>query len=708
MTSDYSSRVLGVYLGHDLGACLLMNGEVAACIEEERLNRFKHGRSNDVAGLWPRFAGKFGYFPWASVCYCLDAAGLMLDDLDLIVVGDALWAAAAEDSVHSAIPVKDKSKVVFVKEPRGAVHHYHHALSAFMASPFQEACVLVVDADGNSNEDGYEAETGFHFTDRRGQHSLVFKNRYTDPCIPRSGIGWMYEQVTLLLGFAQPSIFLAEPGKTMGLSAYGAPRPEFEQSWIRYDGFKLDFSAFRQWLKDTGYAQRLLSYRDGLATSKGEPSQYAKDLAFKVQAELNGAMLHLAKELHRTTNSRNLCMSGGVALNSVANGFIAAQECFQNLFIIPAPHDGGQAIGLAYHGHLMLHSDFSYMSSPAKRKNQFNGFCEIKPLRHAYTGRAYSRNEYYELLVASQFPFTEFADDHSLAESAAEELERGRVIAWFQGSSEIGPRALGHRSILANPQTTRMRDYLNSQIKYREGFRPYAPSVLAEHAREVFETNQECPYMLMVHRVRPCWKGRVPAIVHADQTARIQTVDASVEPLYHKLISAFYCRTGVPLVLNTSFNVNGMPLVESPYDALHCLLLTPIDTLYMGRFRIEYPSLADLYASKAPSWDLSAMTDIGRSGVTLVCTRKDDRKGVDFRLTPEKLLFFQALDGKTSLQATYDRVFREGACTTLQDLLPDMRAMARHGALIFRCGDTHFGLPDPGIHWWQVQRAQAV
>jgi len=258
-----------------------MNGEVAVCIEEERLNRFKHGRPNKVAGLWPEFAGKFGYFPWASVCYCLEAKQLTIDELDLIVIGDALWASGAVETIGSLIPIRDKRKVRFVSEPKGAVHHYHHALSAFLASPFFDAAVLVIDGDGNSNEEGYEAETGFLFENRDGKHQLIFKNRYKDMKVPRSGIGWTYEQVTLLLGFASSEIFLADPGKTMGLAPYGSPRPEFNIPWISCEGFRLDFTGFHRWLKESGFDARILSYADGLATRAGGAPQYARDVAYK-------------------------------------------------------------------------------------------------------------------------------------------------------------------------------------------------------------------------------------------------------------------------------------------------------------------------------------------------------------------------------------------------------------------------------------------
>lgn len=711
VTATDGPSVLGVYLGHDLGACLLRNGEITVCIEEERLNRFKHGRPNSVAGLWPQFGGKFGYFPWASVCYCLEAGGLAIDDLDLIVVGDALWAAAATSTIRSLIPIKDKDKVVFVTEPCGAVHHYHHALSTFFGSPFESAAVLVVDGDGNSNEDGYEAETGYVFSNRSGEHRLVFKNRYRDSSVPRSGIGWMYEQVTLLLGFANASIFLADPGKTMGLSSYGRPRPELEARWIGHQGFRLDFSGFRRWLQETGYDRRLLSYTGGLATTQdgGEPSQYAKDVAFKVQKELEDTMLRLATEMHRETGAENLCLAGGVALNSVANALIATRGPFTRVFIPPCAYDGGQALGLAYHGHLMLsdHSPYSPHTVRSVRQPHFCGRA-IAPLTHAYCGRSYDASEIRDLLTGAGLDFTELSCDRSLAERAASDLAAGSVLGWMQGGSEIGPRALGHRSILANPCGPHIKDHLNHNVKFRESFRPFAPSVLAERADEVFELDGESPYMLLIAPVREAWRDRVPAIVHIDQTARVQTVNAAVEPRYHGLIAAFHRRTGVPLILNTSFNVQSMPLVESPYDALHCFLCTDLDVLYMDRFRVERPGAERLYPVKARGWDFTVSRAVARGQLTLVGRRHDRSRQVEVRMSEPALACFDGLDGETSIDAAYRKAFApELANRGLRDVIEAIQLLARHGALKLRAGDVTFGLPEPDTHWWQVATPRA-
>jgi carbamoyltransferase len=706
-----SPAVLGVYLGHDLGACLLMGGEIVVVIEEERLNRVKHGRPNEVAGLWGQFAGRFGYFPWASVRYCLEAGNLSIDDLDLIMLGDALWASGATNTIGDVIPIKDRSKVVFVSEPRGAVHHFHHALSSFMASPFDEAAVLVVDGDGNSNEDGYEAETGFFFENRLGAYQEIFKNRYKDKTLPRSGVGWTYEQVTFLLGYANPRIFLADPGKTMGLAPYGRPRAEFDLPWIRCDGFKLDFSGFHQWLKESTYVSHILSHRDGLAMGPNGISQYAKDLAFKVQSELEQVMLHLSREVHKATKAKKLCLTGGVALNCVANGLIAKRGFFENIFIQPAANDGGQAIGLAYHGHLLLTTDTSPLARDKKvqaRKSMAGtSHCvpTIRPIKHAYGGRSYRSEEILELLDTTGLACQELTSDEALVEDASSELAKRRIIGWFQGGSEFGPRALGHRSILANPEAAEMKDQLNNRVKFRESFRPFAPSVLVERVSDVFETETESPYMLLVCPVREAWKARVQAITHVDGTARVQTVAAAVEPIYHSLISAFERRTGIPLVLNTSFNLRGMPIVESPFDALQCFLFTSMDCLYLTRFKVNRPEPSNLYPYRSPQWELTAEYDISSRRRKLVCRSHESREHIRIDVTSEMASLCEALDGNRSLAEAYHQTHRNGGgdhpAASLESVTCAIQSLVQRGVMQLRAGSINFGIPGIGLHWWQ-------
>ena len=699
-----SPRVLGVYLGHDMGACLLVGGQIVSMIEEERLNRFKHGRPNLVAGLWTAFAGKFGYFPWASVSYCLEASGLGLDDLDLIMVGDDIWGAGARDTIGSVVPIKDRGKVVFATKPAGAVHHYHHALSAFFASPFEEAAVLVIDADGSTNVDGYEAESGYVFRGRRGAHDVVFKNRYLSPGIPRDGLGWMYEQVSRLLGFYDDAIFLADSGKTMGLAAYGRPRSAFDAPWIAANGFALDFSGFKTWLIESTFDAQILKNQVGLARGMPSVSRMAADLAYKAQLELERAVVHLAVELRKRTGAKNLCLAGGVALNAVANGLLVRQSVFERLFVQPAANDGGQAIGLAYHGHLLL-------GGRCRAQNNLNahssvgddGPCEIRPIADAYGGRYYTRSEIGTLLTRAGLPFTELPRT-AVAFDAAAQLCASRFVAWAQAGSEFGPRALGHRSILADPRDREAKDRLNARVKFREPFRPFAPAVLMERAREVFELSVESPYMLLVAPVRESWRERVPAIVHADATARIQTVDRNSDPLFYGLIEEFEKATGVPLVLNTSLNLNGMPIVESPLDALQCFLYTELDCLYMECFKLEQPPTSLLIPALAAGAELS-LKRRSNGSATLVVAGARPRQMVELEVPHTILRLIEQLDGTRSLAEAHGKVMRQaaerGEEIDLNVAVSITKRLLRAGALSLKVGDLTFGGAWEPVQWWQ-------
>ncbi len=586
--------ILGVFNhGHDPGACLLRDGEIVVAIEEERLTRVKNGIPASFRYLWPNFNALFGYFPWASVTYCLRAAGVSLHELDALVVQGlddfckVDWAGL--------LPI-DPSKIIIADEPPGGVHHYSHALSAFYASPFDHAAVLVVDGIGSEDERGGESETGYLFETRGASPREVFKNRYQieplhapgDPA-RWGGIGMMYMVVSMALGFRSRVTGFDDAGKTMGLAPFGRPNADFEAPWIRHKGFQLDFSSFLEFARSSGLWDTYVNEEkgSGMLANEGHFGQQAKDLAFKAQLETERAMVHLAEQLKRETGASNLCLAGGVALNSVANGIIQNSGLFERVFVQPAAADNGQAIGLAYYGHLKLSR------------------APIKPMRHAFGGRTYSDLEILGFLDSCGITYRALPDDAAVAKEAAADLAASKILGWFQGGSELGPRALGHRSILADPRRPEMKDIVNARVKFREAFRPFAPSVLAERATEVFELRGgDSPYMLIVAPVRKEWIERVPAITHVDGTGRIQTVEREVDPLYHALISEFSKLTGVPVLLNTSFNLRGMPIVETPRDTLQCFLYTEMDTLYLGRYRIEPPRPSELFPALRRRWEL--------------------------------------------------------------------------------------------------------
>lgn len=669
------TAVLGIYTGHDPAACLVVDGQVAVMIEEERLTRVKHGLPKSVRDLWPKFGGRFGYFPWASVAYCLDAARLGIDDLDAIVLPEDATAC----DMAGLLPVKDRARILVSTEPAGGAHHHRHALSAFLASPFERAAVLVVDGDGTVSPAGYEAESGYLFEDRARVGREVFKNRYPQGQGLRAGLGWLYEYASAILGFVNTRVgYLGEPGKTMGLAPYGGPSPALEAPWVRPGpSFALDFTPFHEWLAATGNHKRLRfdSRERAMVVEESAIPREAMDLAWKAQAELEAGLMHLVARLHEATGARDLCIAGGVGLNSVANARIAREGPFERVFIQPAAHDAGQAIGLAYEGWLRL-------------TERGRALPRLSPTRDAYSGRAYDDAEVAALLDAAALPYTRLADDAALADDCAAELAAGRIVGWFQGGSEHGPRALGHRSILADPRDPGMKDRLNARVKFREAFRPFAPSVLRERAAEVFELAGESPYMLLVVPVREAWRARVPAITHVDGTARVQTVDAGVEPRYHALIAAFERRTGVPLVLNTSFNLRGMPIVEAPRDALQCFLYTDMDALYLGRFKVRRPDARRLVPRAAPGWRFVVENELSWGGQrTRVRYQRGDDEQVEVRPVPELVTLCTLLDGQRSLHEALTAALGQepppdvlAACVTLLQML------LRQGALRLRLG----------------------
>jgi carbamoyltransferase len=411
--------------------------------------------------------------------------------------------------------------------------------------------------------------------------------------------------------------------------------------------------------------------------AKGEFNQREKNLAFKVQLETETAVLRLAQRLKKETGAKSLCLAGGVALNSVSNGLLQASGMFENVFVQPAAADNGQAIGLAYYGHLM--------SSPIP----------IKPMKHAFGGRSYSNADIKGLLDRCGVACRDVGEDEELAAEAARDLAGSKIVGWFQGGSELGPRALGHRSILADPRGAEMKETLNARVKFREAFRPFAPSVLAERADEIFDLHgKESPYMLIVAPVRPRWAHVLPAVTHIDGTGRVQTVDRAVDPLYHALVSRFGELTGVPVVLNTSFNIRGMPIVETPLDALQCFLGTGLDVLYLGRYRVEQPRPFELFPEILPGCELSA-----ESGESRESRQRQmglpRREGEDARaLIVEPIagvdldVLCRMLDGKRSLAAALEPSLTDarGGDRTLMEATSFVKNLMRHGYV-----RLHFG-----------------
>jgi len=591
--------VLGINAyDHDVSACLLRDGAIAYAIGKERITRQKHDTG----------------FYQEVIDYCLAAEGISLGDVALVVrncyvlpVGELEIRMVSQD-VPEIMDDKERRQAeknsLFLSKSDKVLtvsHHLAHAYSAFAASPFTDGVVMVVDGVGNYSSDitepgqqtegvnplARESESYYRFA---GSKLETFKKVWLPPVrgflsdefYYMPGLGALYSRVSSYI-FADWN----KCGEVMGLAPYGRP-----------DEFKplLDFNkgelTVPDW--DVEFNQPWLIERESKwESSPGLP--HWQNLAWRVQDDAERVLLERAIWLRQATGAKNLCMAGGVALNCVANGRIAREAGFENVWIQPAAGDDGIAIGCAYYGHLAV----------LKQQRAF-------VMDHAYLGVSYPedavRAAASKRLIRLQTTSTSSAN---ICADTARLLAEGHVFGWFQGRSEFGPRALGNRSILADPRKPEMKDKLNSRVKHRQAFRPFAPVVLAEKADEIFEGEAESPFMLLTKRVRPAWRDKIPAIVHVDGTARVQTVRREHnERLYH-LLEAFDAVTGVPVLLNTSFNVKGEPIVETPEDAINCFLSTGMDYLVLHDMLIAKKRLHRVFAPLLKVYsDVSALVRV--------------------------------------------------------------------------------------------------
>lgn len=556
--------VLGVNLSHDRSACLMQDGAVVVAVEEERLDRIKHSEGFLVEGYFDRLSK---VIPMKSITYCLDVAGLGLDDLDLVVGNRPLNDGSAR-RLHRDLPIKDKSKIRELPAPS---HHLAHAYSGYFASPFDEATVLVVDGVG-SRIPGTQRIEKHTFYQAQGTKLTPVRSLSYAPDYSDMGLGLMYEFFTAKLGFTTKwgrpewGSFSCggylEAGKTMGLAPYGRPRPDWG-SLLEFDGDNVTVTleklekAYESWFAEEG---------DGFDIADGESwkSQFAKDVARKVQDEIENALVHLAYRAREAAGSGNLCLTGGVAMNSVANQQVSAAGIYDEMYILPPGGDAGVCVGTAAYGY-----------------HEILGGSGRKHLASVGVGRHYRDDQIATALNGAD---GELEYGRWEVEDVAQLLAGHQVVGWFQGGSELGPRALGQRSMLADPRHPAMRDYLNIVVKHREPFRPYAPSVLQENAADWFDLHHDSPFMLLVPSVHTDVAARVPAITHIDGTARVQTVSSITNHRYHELIASFNKITGVPMLLNTSFNNAGEPIVETPADAVRTFLNTEMDYLCIGPY----------------------------------------------------------------------------------------------------------------------------
>jgi len=578
---------------HDSAACLLKDGEIIAAAQEERFTRKKHDPS----------------FPHLAIEYCLKEAGIAAGEVSNVVFYEKpfvkferlletylAFAPKGLKSFSSSMPVWIKEKLfqksIIAKELKEALgdsvdwnerllfseHHLSHAASAFYPSPFESAAVLTLDGVGEWTTTSLALGSG--------KELKVVKEIH----FPHS-LGLLYSAFTYYTGFKVNS----GEYKVMGLAPYGEPkyanliREHLIQ--IADDGsFQLDMSYFDYATGLTMTNKKFADLFGGPArVSESELTQREMDLAASVQKVTEDVVVEIARGIAAETGEKNLCLAGGVALNCVANGILLREKIFENIWIQPAAGDAGGALGAALSAWYLHHAKERRVSS------------ERDAMRGSYLGPEFTDNEIEAELTACGARFTRLEDD-ALIEGVAQALASEKAVGWMQGRMEFGPRALGGRSIIADPRSPIMQKQLNLKVKYRESFRPFAPSVLREHVSEWFEHDSDSPYMLLVADVQEdkrlsmteeeqalfgieklnVPRSSVPAITHVDYSARLQTVHSDTNPRYHAVISKFNEKTGCPLVVNTSFNVRGEPIICTPTDAFKCFMGTQMDVLAVG------------------------------------------------------------------------------------------------------------------------------
>jgi len=568
--------VLGINAYHGgASACLIQDGQIVAAVEEERFKRVKY------------WAG----FPVEAIRYCLDEAGISVHELDhigisrnpganlykkiLYVLSSRPSFSLVRDRLSNAARVQDLRQVLaealdvdasaFKAEFHNVEHHRAHMASAFFVSPYRKAAILSVDGMGDfvSTMWGVGRDSGLEV-----MGSISF---------PHS-LGNFYTMMTQWLGFPK----YGDEGKVMGLAPYGQPvylDKMREIVRLQRDGtFELDLDylahgaegATMTWgdgapTIGTLYTDKLVELFGPPREPRTEITEHQQNVAASLQAMLEEAEFSLVEMLHRSTDQTALCLAGGVALNSSFNGKILPNTGFKDIYIHPAAGDAGTALGVCFYIH-----------------HQLLGQPRTCVLDHAYTGPRFENGRIADRLEAYGLQYEELDDGELVCRTAALVAE-GNVAGWFQGRMEWGPRALGNRSIVADPRREDMKDILNARIKHREPFRPFAPSILGEAAGDYFDQSYPDPFMIKVYNVLPEKQGEIPAVTHVDGTGRLQTVHQNTNPLYWQLIKEFENQTGVPVVLNTSFNENE-PIVCTPGEAIECYLRTKMDALAIGNY----------------------------------------------------------------------------------------------------------------------------
>ncbi len=576
--------------GHGVGGALCIDGKIVVANTLERLSRVKHDIMLPISKIdlstfgWNGAPGTYVGnidLPFdlkndysevdfnnvekfhLLINYLLGAGGIELKDVDCI-------AYSYRHNKNAKRFFKEKIPGVEFVIPE---HHFAHACQAYLPSPFEDAAIMVVDGQGVPlARTGGDQLSGCLAYGKENSIEVLWDL----PVI--YSLGGMYSQFTKLCGFKTN-----EECKTMGLASYGNPEYcDIFKKELRFNKKEFHFRDLKALAKrgfsPKEYLYSLGNYRSILKrfkqrNSKEEITDTYQNLAHAGQKYIEDVMIHLANWLHEKTGSKNLCIAGGVGLNCVANYKVLEKSKFENIFIHPNAGDNGLAVGQAlYVYNILKRNPREYVA------------------KHDYLGKPYTeeevRMEVDKYRDKEEMKIVKFNDRDLLYDSMAAHIEEGKIASWWQGRSEFGPRALGNRSILADPRRNEMKDILNSRVKFRESFRPFTPSVLAEKASEYFTLDIESPFMLLAPYVKPGKAEIVPAITHVDNTARVQTVSKAVNERYYNLIKTFEKRTGTPILLNTSFNVAGEPIVETPEDAIRCFLSTDIDVLGIDSFLI--------------------------------------------------------------------------------------------------------------------------
>jgi carbamoyltransferase len=584
--------VLGLNgLLHDAAACVLQNGYIVSAMEHERVCRFKNG---------------YLLFPFETIEALLKEQGLQPDDVDCVswnfdyrryhlsglcgylrsVRGlrdistlPAQYGVGLAYKLYQYFFVKSVLNYLFMaatRKPRIVFtpHHLGHFLYSYYASPFQDCAGLIVDGGGE-----YASTTLLDYRGGRLRH-------LHSQGMPADSLGIVYSIGTHYLGF-KPS---GDEYKVMGLASFGSPNArmkDFFERLIRlepggrYAVDKRLISFPRDMLFTfTPEALALLGHPPGggVRLTKSPVTQFHKDFAWALQHRLEESVMHIARYLRHSTMQDDVVLGGGVFLNASLNGVLRRSGIFREIFVPPAPHDAGTAIGAALYGCRAMGNSL--------RRDAVTG----SP--HPYLGTSWDDVRIEEALVRAKLSYEHLRDRRALIDRTVSAICDGKIVGWFQGRMEFGPRALGNRSILADPRPKEMQTKMNAAIKNRESFRPFAPSVLEEHMSMVFEHEKRAPHMITIDRIRADMRLRVPAVTHVDGTGRPQSVRRSDNPLYYDLISAFHTRTGIPLLLNTSFNYNDEPIVRAPEDAIRCFHSTGLDVLVLGNFWLEKRVLA--------------------------------------------------------------------------------------------------------------------